>query len=163
MAIYPLGRSYVQAAVDAVLKAALQPVDMAYFGAREAKPAAYCQQQVRQSAVYLAVVGFRYGSHVPDRADGVSYTELEFLTATEAGIPRLVFLLSEDAPLPPRLVDRDRAAVDRFRARLQDAGVVVQMFTTPGDLGEAVLHALYEARCRRSAAALDGPRAGSDG
>jgi WD40 repeat protein len=96
--------------------------------------------------VYLAVVGFRYGMPVPDWADGVSYTELEFLTATEAGMPRLVFVLDEEVCLPPRLVDADRSAVEGFRARLRRAGVVVKVVCTPAELGEAVLHALYEQR-----------------
>jgi WD40 repeat protein len=144
LADYPPGLSFVQAAQDAVLKAGLRPVDMAQFAAREDTPAAYCERRVRECAIYLAVVGFRYGSRVPDRADGVSYTELEFLTATRVGAPRLVFLLDERAALPSSLVDRDRSAIDGFRSRLLGAGLIVKMFTSPVDLGEAVLHALYE-------------------
>jgi hypothetical protein len=146
MAGYPPGRSFVQAAIDAVLKAGLRPVDMRYFAAREGQPAEYCQSQVRKCDIYLAVVGFRYGSRVPDRTDGASYTELEFLVATEAGMPRLVFVLDEKVRLPRRLVDRDRSAVDLFRRRLQQAGVITKSVTTPAELSEAVLHALYEMR-----------------
>ena len=54
----------------------------------------------------------------------MSYTELEFEAATAAGLPRLVFLLDEDAavPIPPgRLIDSDPGLQVRqraFRARL---------------------------------------------
>jgi hypothetical protein len=85
--------------------------------------------------------GFRYGSPVPHHADGVSYTELEFLTATLVGMPRLVFLLDERAKVPSSLVDPDRNAIDGFRDRLLGAGLLVKTFTSPVDLGEAVLHA----------------------
>ena len=66
----------------------------------------------------------------------MSYTELEFETATEAGLPRLVFLLDENAalPIPPgRLLDGDPALQARqraFRARLQDAGVMAGKFAS---------------------------------
>jgi hypothetical protein len=146
MAAFPPSRSFVQAAAEAVSRAGWHPVDMAQFAARGEAPADYCQRRVRGCDVYLAVVGFRYGSRVPGRADGVSYTELEFLTATEAGMPRLVFVLAEDVAMPRTLVDRDGGAVDAFRERLRSAGVVVRTVTTPVDLGEAVLHALYEER-----------------
>jgi len=69
----------------------MAPVDIRYFAARDGRPADYCRAPVRQCEVFVAVVGFRYGSMVPNQA--VSYTELEFEEATEVGLPRLVFLL----------------------------------------------------------------------
>jgi hypothetical protein len=63
--------------------------------------------------VYVGVLGTRYGSPVRDR-HGVSYTELEFDTATEAGLDRLVFLLDTDAEeldIPASaLIDREFGA-----------------------------------------------------
>src|SRR5262249_21618018 len=88
------------------------------------------------------MVGFRYGSLVPGEA--VSYTELEFTEATNAGLPRLVFLLDEVAGVPAGLVDADRGAVDPFRQRLREAGLIVASFATVDGLELAAYQALTE-------------------
>ncbi|HZM84821.1 MAG TPA: tetratricopeptide repeat protein [Candidatus Limnocylindrales bacterium] len=150
LARVPSGRSYVQAVLDAVARAGMLAVDMRYFAAREGQPAEFCQQQVRDCDIYLAVVGFRYGSLVPGEA--VSYTELEFDEASAAGVPRLVFLLQEPAMseaagamrLPADVFDGDRAAVDRFRQRLMQAGLICVEFATADRLELAVFQALLE-------------------
>ncbi|MDW5326765.1 tetratricopeptide repeat protein [Plantactinospora sp. KLBMP9567] len=143
MAGYPdRNVSFVRAAIDAVNRARHVPVDMAYFAARDGQPARYCHEQVLACSVYVAVVGFRYGSIVPDTS--MSYTELEFQAATEAGLPRLVFLLNERPDLPAGLVDADRSRIDRFRARLGDAGLILRNFSTVDRLEFEVFHALTE-------------------
>lgn len=142
MATYPADRPYAEAAIRGIIRAGRTPVDMEYFAARDERPAAYCRQRVLASAVYVAVIGFRYGSLVP-KTD-YSYTDLEFRTATDAGIPRLVFLLDDDAPIPRRLVDRDATAVDAFRDRLRKAGVISHNVDSPAELEMAVYQALSE-------------------
>ena len=124
---------------------------MAYFTAREDPPAAYCRQQVQRASVYVAIVGFRYGSPVIDQQE-LSYTELEFAAATEQGLPRLVFLLASHPALPlpasclsdPRYEERQRA----FRLRLARAGVTVQWVRSPDHLELLLFQALKETRQR---------------
>jgi hypothetical protein len=140
---FPVGRSFVQASLDAIGRVGMAPVDMRYFAARDGKPADYCRRRVRECEIYVAVIGFRYGSIVPGQA--VSYTELEFDEASAAGLPRLVFLLDESGRLPAALTDADRGAVDRFRQRLRTAGLMVRTFTSADTLELEVLHALKEA------------------
>lgn len=149
MARFPEDRSFAQAALDAVARAGMTPVDMRYFAARDSAPAEYCRARVRECEIYVAVVGFRYGSMVP--GEGVSYTELEFRAATEAALPRLVFLLEEAASLPDGRADADRGPVEGFRQRLRDAGMVVRDFTSDTGLELEVFHALTELTSRPSA------------
>ena len=143
LAQVPEGRSFVQAVLDAVSRAGMAPVDMRYFAAREGKPADYCRARVRECEVYVAVIGWRYGSMVPGEA--VSYTELEFEEASAVGLPRLVFLLDDAADLPGVLADPDRGAVAGFRQRLCGAGLVVRGFDSDAGLELEVFHALTEA------------------
>lgn len=141
MAQFPAGRSFVQAALDAVSRAGMAPVDMRHFAAQNESPADYCQRRARECEVYVAVVGYRYGSLVPGKA--ISYTELEFQAATAAGIPRLIFLLDQTAGPADPADPRDGPA-EQFRQRLRDAGLIVRTFTSAEGLELEVYHALTE-------------------
>ncbi len=79
---------------------------------------------------------------LPPISGGVSYTELEYLTAAALDLPRLLFLLDEDTPVPRRLRDVDLADIDAFRRRLYTAGVVVRTFHSADDLEAQVTRAL---------------------
>jgi hypothetical protein len=93
---YPKGQSYVAAVERAVSAAGHVIVDMKDFPAADQTPAQLCAALVRECEVYVGALGTRYGSLVPDKPE-LSYTELEFDTATEAGLERLVFLLDTSA------------------------------------------------------------------
>ncbi|MEV2221342.1 NB-ARC domain-containing protein [Nocardia vinacea] len=146
LAAYPTDKSYVQVAIEAVLKAGLVPVEMGNIPAMDEEPAAYCRRAVLHCGIYLGIIGFRYGSLVRNNPTGISYTELEFRTATEAKMPRVVLMLHEDAKIPARLVDSDRSTVDEFRRRVRHSGIIVKYVETAEQLAEAALHALYEIR-----------------
>jgi len=152
---FPAGNSYVAAVERAISAAGHVIVDMADFPASDQPAAELCKEQVRSCEVYVGVLGTRYGSLVRNKPE-ISYTELEFDTAAEAGLDRLVFLLDTDAsdlgiPLSA-LIDHELGACqDKFRRRVRESGLTTQSFTTPAALGRLVersLRKLAETRRR---------------
>ena len=128
---YPEGKSFIDAAVSAVNRAGHVPCDMEYFTARDEKPANHCKEIVQTCEVYIGIIGFRYGSPVRDWPE-VSYTELEFETASEhLSKRRLIFLLDQNALVPIWFTNDNQFGErqDEFRKRLQDAGVTCKTFT----------------------------------
>nr|WP_221375283.1 DUF4062 domain-containing protein [Actinoplanes polyasparticus] len=139
-------RPYLTAVERAISAAGHAVVEMAGFPASADTSADLCAARVRGCDVYLGVLGTRYGSPVRDRPD-VSYTELEFDTAGEAGLPRLMFLLdteSQTLGLPPSaLIDHEYGArQEAFRQRVRGSGLTTQTFGSPAELGQLVERSL---------------------
>ena len=144
---FPPRTSYVAAVERAISAAGHVIVDMAGFPAASQPAAQLCADRVRGCDVYVGVLGTRYGSPVRDRPE-VSYTELEFDTATEAGLDRLVFLLdtgAADVGIPlSALIDLDFGArQEAFRRRVRDSGLVTASFASPASWGS-----WWNAHCR---------------
>ena len=150
---FPEGTSFVAAVERAVSACGHVIVDMADFPAADQVPAELCMERVQGCDVYVGVLGTRYGSLVRDRPE-VSYTELEFDTATAAGLPRLVFVLDEgatDVGIPlSALLDREFGTrQETFRRRVQDSGLVTGSFAHPDMLGRLVERSLRDLAARR--------------
>jgi hypothetical protein len=146
---YPPDRAFVAAAEQAVTRVGGTVLDMEYFTAREDKPADSCRQEMGRADVYVGIIGFLYGSLVEDEPT-LSYTEMEFQVATELGLPRLIFLLDEDAvlPLPQRYLS-DPVSGDRqqaFRTMLLQAGVTALRVGSPDRLEMLLFQALTKLR-----------------
>ena len=123
-------------------------VTMADFPAADRPAADLCAERVHGCDVYVGVLGTRYGSPVRGKP-GTSYTELEFDTATQAGLDRLVFMLDMDAEgiaIPPsEIIDLEFGSrQDDFRRRIQESGLVTRSFSSPAELGQLVERSLRE-------------------
>jgi formylglycine-generating enzyme required for sulfatase activity len=144
---YPEKKSFIDAAVAAVIRAGCVPCDMEYFTAQDEKPAQYCIDQVRECDVYVGIIGFRYGSPVRDRSE-VSYTELEFEAASQApSKKRLVFLLNPSVTGVPLDAFSDLEYGVRqkaLRTRLSNAGVTCKPFSDFHELEKLIYQALVE-------------------
>lgn len=114
------------------------PVRMETFGARPYPPVAACEQQVRECNALVVIVAHRYG-FVPSAEqggrDGKSMTWIEVEAARSAPQTIEVFAyIVADAE-----VERDVQGLQRFKEWLkEDAGLVVDSFTSPDDLATKV-------------------------
>lgn len=106
---------------------------MEYFGSSPEKPLDRCLNQVRESKVFIGIIGMRYGSL--EESSGLSYSELEYEEAVNANIPILIYIMDENHPIPSKYVDKGTSA-DRlatFKSRLRKRHMV-STFTSPTDL-----------------------------
>ena len=142
----------VAAAESAVSRAGDAVTDMAYFCARDEQPA-LCAKRRCGPRTCMCSSPDSVTAHRSGTVQRCLIPELEYQTAGEAGIPRLIFLLGEDAEGPaglfrdPRFGDRQEG----FRDRLLTANRVAATVTSPDGLEAALLHALHVLPRARSA------------
>jgi Domain of unknown function (DUF4062)/Tetratricopeptide repeat/NB-ARC domain len=156
LAEFPVPRSFVAAAKDAVADAGDAVVDMSHFTSHPQPPADVCRAAVRDCDVYVVIAGFRYGSCVLDDPP-LSYTELEFAEANTRKIPILAFLLDEATTRgqAAMFIDRDHGQrQDVFRTRILDSGVTATFVSSPEELAEKLARALIRLDSPDSAGAV---------
>jgi tetratricopeptide (TPR) repeat protein len=155
---FPKSGSYVAAVERAISACGHVVVVMADFPAGDLPPAELCVERVRSCDVWVGLLGTRYGSPVRDRPE-LSYVELEFEAATDAGLERLAFLLdteADDPGIPPSgLIDHEHGARQaEFRRQVREIGLVAQSFADPGVLGQLVERSLRDLPRRRGGEAV---------
>jgi hypothetical protein len=134
------GRSFVAAAEAALAPAGDAVTDMAYFPARDDKPAEACRAVVEQADVFVLIAGFTtdprsgIGQRCPTRAGARDRRDAR---ATAAGV-----LARRPDPGPGRVVPGSelRGASGGFRTRLSESGVTTAIVTSPDDLTAQLLH-----------------------
>ena len=116
---------------------------MEFFGSSPVNPLDKCMQTIRESRVYIGIIGMRYGS--VDESTGKSFTELEYEEAVKNNLPVLIYIFDENHPIAPVFVDtgEDAEKLKEFKSRLKKAHVV-STFTTPADLGKKVTQDLMD-------------------
>jgi Domain of unknown function (DUF4062) len=95
--------------------------------------------------VYVGIVAWRYG--YVERGFTQSVTELEFDYAGQRSLERLCFVLNPEHSWPVRAVDTERAAIERFRAKVSE--LIRGQFTTVDDFKYQVRAALEGWATRR--------------
>ena len=110
-------------------------ISMEGYSAMPQGPLEKVLDDVASADVYILLFAFRYGS-VP-RGFERSFTELEFRQASDKNVPRLVFLVDEDANWKPRYFDKGEASIPMWRFRdelLAQDGFTAKLFKDKGEL-----------------------------
>ncbi len=139
---------------EAVYKALRQMrhdvVSMEDYSAASKPPLEKCLEDVAGCDVYVGIFAWRHGYSPPGHDESI--TELELRQAVETGVQRLIFLVDEEAPWPPKLTDGDRSRIEALRAELRrdyvvgffasaeelatDVSVAVANLTRDGDIAD---------------------------
>jgi hypothetical protein len=124
-------------------------IAMEDYVARDDRPAAQCVRDVARSDLYVGLFAWRYG-FIPaqDNPGSLSITELEYRQAEAKSIPRLVFLLDDNALWPPPMLDSQSGDGDGGRRIRELRSELTQerlasFFTSPEDLSAKVAAAVH--------------------
>ncbi|MFI9011503.1 NACHT domain-containing protein [Actinosynnema sp. NPDC053489] len=128
-----------EAVRTAIRRMGHEDVAMEHYLAEDRRPLDRCLADVRACDLYVVVMAWRYG-FVPEGMDR-SVTDLEYREAVAAGKPVLAFVLSDDQPWQPRLMEAT-PRVAEFRAELLRRRVA-GVFTSKDDLARRVTEALH--------------------
>ena len=118
-------------------------VAMEYYVAEHRPPVAKCMDDVAACDLYVGLFAWRYG-WVPedDNPAGLAITEMEYRQAVKTGKECLIFLLSDEAPWPPKFIDADRTRIEKLRAELAARHSSGPPFKSADELGRFVAEAL---------------------
>ena len=114
-------------------------ISMEDYGATGQRPLDKCLADVASCDLYVGTFAWRYGYIPPGKDKAI--TELEFREAVRTKKPRLIFLLTDDAPWPRTLMDPDIQAIEALRTQLKE-DYMVDFFHNPDDLANAVIVAV---------------------
>ncbi len=150
-------KDYRAAAYEALRKLRHDVIAMEDYVATDQRPLDVCLSDIAGCDIYIGLFAWRYG-YIPvtDNPTHKSITELEYRKAVDLGIPRLLFLLDEDAAWPPKLMDRITGENERgdtiglLRQELQQRELV-SFFKSPEQLSNVVGQAIYLLEKRRLA------------
>ena len=130
---------------------------MENFGARDSSPQVFDAEKVAECDLFIAIIGYRYGSSPSGKEK--SYTELEFETALAQNKPILVFHLESEITPRSFLTESSERQVKQARFReLTKKDRIIQTFNSPPDLAIRVIQAIFNwERQQSSKVALSAP------
>ncbi len=110
--------------LEALRQFYFQHVTMEYFGADPRQPIEKCLEEVQSADIFVGIIGHRYGSILD--TTGKSYTQMEYEEARKYNIPCLIYIRSDDIPIPPKYFEKNPNSIKM----LEDFKSILQMTHT---------------------------------
>jgi tetratricopeptide (TPR) repeat protein len=128
-----------KAVVQALRTSGEEVEHMEVFGARDEEPTKASLEELDKCDVLVGIYAYRYGT-VP-KGTKTSVTEQEYLYAEKKNLTILVFVVNENHPWQPKLIDKSLTKVNRFKSKATDNHTPAY-FTTPDNLASQVVAAI---------------------
>ena len=134
--------SYREIVTNALRKQGHNVIQMEFFAAREEEPNKVAKSELGKCDVVVGIYAHRYGS-IPDEND-YSITEQEYWHAKSRGKPVFCFIVNEDQPWPPKMMEREPEKVDKLNKFIEviKKEKTVDFFSTPENLASQVTAAI---------------------
>ena len=132
---------YRKAASDAIDRLGHHGTKMEVFGARPEEPINACLKEIDACDLFVGIYAHRYG-FIPE-GSSASITELEYRHAKKLNKPLFCFVINEDHPWPPKLIEDEpgKGKLAAFKKTIsQDR--VQDNFTTQEDLAFKIASSL---------------------
>ena len=132
-----------KAAHDALERLGQEVGRMEIFGARAEEATSVALDQLEKSDLIVGIYAYRYG-FIPEGSD-ISITEQEYVHAKSKGKPVLCFVVNEEHPWSPKMMEKDAGKIKKledFKAKILKEKVV-DFFTTPDDLGMKIATSVH--------------------
>jgi hypothetical protein len=95
---------YRLAVQQGIRQLGLVDISMEHFGARDERPKVECIRIIKgESDFFVGIYAHRYG-YIPND-DNISIIQTEYQAASEAKIPKLIYVIDNAFPWPPLLID----------------------------------------------------------
>lgn len=144
------------------------PIGMEYFTASYEEQLEYIKDRLKNTDIYVLILGGRYGSLIPKTRPGEedkSYTQKEYEMAMEdPDIRVLAFLYSNPEDLPGKKRwkdDKEHELLTKFRDKVKDD--LLAKFWHPGDTPEKIAAYVYQSLTQMDKSALRGWVRGTSG
>ncbi|MCZ6676345.1 MAG: DUF4062 domain-containing protein, partial [Candidatus Poribacteria bacterium] len=124
-------KDYRNKAAETVIQYKCQVLAMEYFGAQPEEPKTVCDREIEECEIFIGIYAHRYGFMPP--GEKKSITRLEYELARKLGKDCLCFIVNDNHPWPPKLIEGDKAKELQEFLELVNKEVVTTSFTTPVD------------------------------
>ncbi len=112
-------KDYRESVQKGVRQLGLIDVSMENFGARDERPKNECIRMIKEeSDFFVGIYAHRYG-FIP-KGDKQSITQLEYLAASKIKIPKLIYVIDDAFPFPPKFIDDgiSKSKLQKFKESL---------------------------------------------